>query len=123
MFDVLYNEDFSELTIKAIEGTNGDKYYPNVIGQDSQTGRYMLDYPIVSEVVLKKGTAASQTALKAVKSAPVVPVNAELNISHKQYTRFDKPVKREKVEMEVMTQEKAHANYKKYIRLMENKSK
>ena len=123
VFDVLYNEDFSELTIKAIEGTNGAKYYPNVIGQDSQTGRYMLDYPIVSEVVLKKGTAASQTALKAVKNAPVVPVNAELNISHKQYTRFDKPVKREKVEMEVMTQEKAHANYKKYIRLMENKSK
>ena len=123
VFDVLYNEDFSELTIKAIEGTNGDKYYPNVIGQDSQTGRYMLDYPIVSEVVLKKGTTAAQTALKAVKNAPVEPMNAELNISHKHYTRFDKPVKREKVEMEVMTQEKAHANYKKYIRLMENKAK
>ena len=123
VFDVEYNSDFTQLTIKAIEGTDGAKYYPNVIGQDSQTGRYMLDYPIVSEVVLTKGATAAVTSLKAAKNVSVKPVNAELNISHKHYTRFDKPVQREKVKMEIMTQEKAHANYAKYIRLMENKAR
>ena len=120
VFNVEYSEDFQTLTIKAIEG-NGVKYYPNVIGQDSQTGRYMLDYPIVSDVVLTKGAPASQSAIKAAKKVSVDPVNAELNVSHKQYTRFGKPAQR--VKMEVMTQEKAHANYAKYIRLMEKRNR
>ena len=122
VFDVEYSADFNTLTIKGIEG-NGATYYPNVIGQDSQTGRYMLDYPVVSDVVLTRGYAASETAIKAAKNVSVVPMNADLNISHKQYTRFDRPVKRVKAEMEVMTLEKAHANYAKYIRLMEKRNK
>lgn len=119
VFDVECSEDYQILTIKALEA-NGSKWYPNVIGQDSQTGRYLLDYPIVSEVVLTKGVAAEETALKAVKNVSVSPVGEPLNISHKKYTRFGKPAP--KAKMEVMTQEKAHANYEKYIRLMENKS-
>ena len=79
----------------------------------------MLDYPIVSEVVLTKGHTPASTAVRAAKNVSVDPQTAELNISHKQYTRFDKPAKR--VKMEVMTQEKAHANYDKYIRFMEKK--
>ena len=81
----------------------------------------MLDYPIVSDVVLTKGAPAAQSAIRAAKKVSVDPVNTELNVSHKHYTRFGKPAKR--VKMEVMTQEKAHANYAKYIRLMENRNK
>ena len=83
----------------------------------------MLDYPIVSDVVLTRGAATRETAIKAAKNVSEVPMNAELNISHKHYTRFDRPVKRVKAEMEVMTLEKAHANYAKYIRLMENRNR
>ena len=122
VFDVEYSEDFSTLTIKPIDG-NGVKYYPNVIGQDSTTGRYMLDYPIVSDIVLTKGHAASESAIKAAKKVSVQSMNAEFNFAHKHMTRFDAPVKRERVTMEVMTQEKAHANYQKYFRLMEKKNK
>ena len=118
VFDVESADNYNTLTIKGIVG-NGIVYYPNVIGQDSQTGRYMLDYPIVSDVELTKGHAAAETALRAVKNASVEPLTEELNVSHKHYTRFDKPAKR--VKMEVMTQEKAHANYEKYIRFMEKK--
>lgn len=120
VFDVEYSDDYQTLTIKAIEG-NGAKYYPNVIGQDSQTGRYMLDFPIVSEVVLTKGATDALMSLRPAKNVVVSPVAEALNISHKQLTRFDKPAP--KVNMEVMTQEKAHANYAKYIRLMENQYK
>lgn len=120
VFDVEYSEDDETLTIKPIEG-DGVKYYPNVIGQDSQTGRYMLDYPIVSEVVLKKGHSAATESLRGAKGVNVTPMAKELNISHKHYTRFDKPA--QKVTMERVTLEKVRANYDKYIRLMENKTK
>ena len=82
----------------------------------------MLDYPIVSDVVLTKGHAATESAIKAAKKVSVQSMNAEFNFAHKHMTRFDAPVKRERVTMEVMTQQKAHANYQKYFRLMEKKN-
>ena len=118
VFDVEASDNYNTLTIKGIVG-NGTVYYPNVIGQESQTGRYMLDYPIVSDVVLTKGHTAAKTSVRAAKKVSVDPQTEELNVSHKHYTRFDKPAK--KVKMQVMTQEKAHANYEKYIRFMEKK--
>ena len=119
VFDVEASDDYNTLTIKGINGSNGSVYYPNVIGQESQTGRYMLDYPVVSDVVLTKGHTAAKTSVRAAKSVSVDPQTEELNVSHKHYTRFEKPAK--KVKMQVMTQEKAHANYDKYIRFMEKK--
>ena len=115
VFDVEYSDDFSRLTIKAINN-NGIEYYPNVIGQDSQTGRYMLDYPIISDVTLTKGTTKSVVGARLPqRNVSVSPVNAELNISYKQHTRFEKPVERKTVEMEVATMERVQKNLEKYI--------
>jgi hypothetical protein len=81
----------------------------------------MLDYPVVSDVVLTKGHTAAKTSVRAAKSVSVDPQTKELNVVHKHYTRFEKPAK--KVKMQVMTQEKAHENYAKYIRLMEKRNR
>lgn len=115
VFDVEYSADFSKLTIKAIDN-NGVKYYPNVVGQDLQTGRYMLDYPIISDVVLTKGiTKSAVGTCPPQRNVAVTPVNGELNISYKQHTRFEKPVERKNIEMEIMTLEKVQKNLEKYI--------
>ena len=118
VFDVVPSDDFSTITIKAIEG-NGVKYYPNVIGQNSTTGQYMIKNPIVSEVVLTRGSASAAAPVVSAGTGAgnsVVPVAEALQISHKKMTRFEAPVKRTKATMKVMTQERAHANYEKYLR-------
>ena len=126
VFDVVASDDYNTLTIKPIDG-NGVLYYPNVIGQDSSTGRYLLNNPIVSEVVLTKGytpESAQAAAVKASKaSSRIAPVAEALNIARKSMTRLEAPVERETIEMEVMTQEKAHANYVKYLQLMDNNNR
>ena len=117
VFDVEYSEDFSRLTIKAIDH-NGTKFYPNVIGiYETYFGTdYILDYPIISDVVLTRGITKSAMGTSAPqKNVSVTPLNDELNISYKQHTRFEKPVERKTVEMEVMTMEKVQKNLEKYI--------
>ena len=114
VFDVEVSDDFNTLTIKAIEGNNGIKYYPNVIGQDSQTGRYLMNNPIVSDVVLTKGHSA-QAAAVSKAAVSVAPQAEALEISHKSMTRLETPVKVPVIEMEVMTLEKARANFDKYL--------
>lgn len=124
VFDVELSDDKNTLTIKAIE-RNGIKYYPNVIGQDSMTGRYLLNKPVVSEVVLTRGhSAAAQTSFrKSAARSYVAPEAEALKISHKPMTRFDKPVNYKKIEMEVMTLDKARSNMSEYLREMHNITK
>ena len=125
VFDVVLSDDNKTLTIKAIEGTNGVTYYPNVIGQDSTTGRYLLNKPIVSEVVLTKGhTATAQAAAKksAAKSY-VAPVTEALKISHKQMTRLEAPAKVNKIEMDLVTLDEVRANCAEYMRSLDNNTK
>lgn len=124
VFDVELSDDKNTLTIKAIE-RNGIKYYPNVIGQDSMTGRYLLNKPVVSEVVLTRGhSAAAQTSFrKSAARSYVAPEAEALKISHKPMTRFEKPVNYKKIEMEVMTLDKARSNMSEYLREMHNITK
>ena len=114
IFDVEVSDDYNTLTIKAIE-RNGIRYYPNVIGQDSQTGRYLLNNPIVSEVVLTKGLTASKSAVRKASGNAVAPEAEALEISHKSMTRFEKPAEIPSIEMEVMTLDKAKANFARYL--------
>lgn len=114
VFDVEVSDDYNTLTIKAIE-RNGIRYYPNVIGQDSQTGRYLLNNPIVSEVVLTKGHTASKSAVRKASGNAVTPEAEALEISHKSMTRFEKPAEIPSIEMEVMTLDKAKANFARYL--------
>lgn len=122
VFDIEYSDDYNTLTIKAIE-RNGVKFFPNVIGQDPQTGRYLLDFPIVSEVVLTRGVT-SAAAVSCTKATNAVSMSAEpARISHKPMTRLDKPVKRNRIEMKPVTMEKLHENFDKYLEFMDNQTR
>jgi hypothetical protein len=124
VFDLELSDDKNTLTIKAIE-RDGIKYYPNVIGQDSMTGRYLLNKPIVSEVVLTRGhsAAAQASACKSAARSYVAPESEALKISRKKMTRFEQPETYKKIEMEVMTLDKARANMAEYLREMHNNTK
>ena len=124
VFDVELSDDKNTLTIKAIE-RNNVKYYPNVIGQDSSTGRYLLNKPIVSDVVLTRGhSAQEQTSVRRSASKSHVAPQAEaLKISHKKMTRFEKPVNYPKIEMKPVTLDEARSNMAEYLRKMENNTK
>ena len=124
VFDLELSDDKNTLTIKAIE-RDGIKYYPNVIGQDSMTGRYLLNKPIVSEVVLTRGhsAAAQASARKSAARSYVAPESEALKISRKKMTRFEQPETYKKIEMEVMTLDKARANMAEYLREMHNNTK
>lgn len=126
VFDVELSDNNNTLTIKPIVGTNGVTYYPNVIGQDSSTGKYLLNKPIVSEVVLTKGhTTEAQAASRKRTSdrSYIAPVNEALEISHKPMTRLEKSVKYPKIESEFVTLDKARANMAEYLHNMENTTK
>ena len=116
VFDVEYTEDFKTLTIKPIV-ENRESFYPNLIYESSLSGMYYLEYPIVSDVTLTKGiTKSAVGSLPPQKNVSVDPLASELKVVHKQHTRFEKPVERKKVSMEVMTLEKAKKNVENYIR-------
>lgn len=115
VFDVEYTEDFKTLTIKPIV-ENRESFYPNLIYKSGLSGMYYLEYPIVSDVTLTKGiTKSAVGSLPPQKNVSVDPLSSELKIVHKQHTRFEKPVERKKVEVEVMTLEKVQKNLEKYI--------
>ena len=115
VFDVEYTEDFKTLTIKPIV-ENRESFYPNLIYKSGLGGMYYLEYPIVSDVTLTKGiTKSAVGSLPPQKNVSVDPLSSELKIVHKQHTRFEKPVERKKVEVEVMTLEKVQKNLEKYI--------
>ena len=126
VFDVVLSDDMNTLTIKAID-RDGVKYYPNVIGQDTSMGTlsYLLNKPIVSDVVLTKGHSAVEqaSARKSATKSYVDPQTEALKISRKKMTRFEKPETYKKIEMEVMTLDKARANMAEYLREMHNNTK
>ncbi len=123
VFDVEMSSDKNTLTIKAIE-RNGVKYYPNVIGQEATTGRYLLNVPIVSDVVLTRGHSADAQSVATrsmSKSKDIVaPETEALEIVHKPMTRFDAPVKFTKIDVKPVTLEEARSNMAEYLRKMEN---
>ncbi len=126
VFDVVMSEDKNTLTIKAIE-RNDIKYYPNVIGQNTTMGAltYLLNNPIVSEVVLTRGHSAPEqaSARKSSSKSYVAPVAEALKISRKKMTRLEKPVEFTKMETELMTVDQVRANYSKYLRSLDNNTK
>lgn len=115
VFDVEISDNYETITIKAIEGSNGIKYYPNVIGQDSTTGRYLINNPVVSDVVLTKGHTAVEQTVKPAGKVSVRPAGDVLEISRKHMTRFERHEEVPVVEAEVMTVEKASANIDRYV--------
>ena len=126
VFDVEVSDDKNTLTIKPIVGTNGITYYPNVIGQDSSTGSYLLNYPIVSEVVLTRGhSAAAKPAVRksSARKSAVAPATKALEISHKPMTRLEKPAKVSKIKMDLVTVDQARSNMAEYLRAMQNNAK
>ena len=126
VFDVEMSEDKNTLTIKPIVGTNGITYYPNVIGQNSSTGSYMLNNPIVSEVVLTRGhSAEAKSALRkaSARKSAVAPATKALEISHKPMTRLEKPVNFSKVKAEFVNVDQARSNMAEYLRAMQNNTK
>ena len=126
VFDVVLSEDKNTLTIKAIE-RDGVKYYPNVIGQDTSMGTlsYLLNIPIVSEVVLTRGhSAEAQTSARRSAAKSYVSPQAEaLKIARKKMTRLDKPVNYKKIEVAPVTLDEARSNMSEYLRKMENNTK
>ena len=103
-FPVELSADKDTITIKGFVA-NSTKYYPNVIGEDYSimTGTvYILDYPIVSDVVLTRGWNEDQqpeVEQPAVKSAswgrkayPVKPVGKPNLIKYSPRSVFEKPV-------------------------------
>ena len=125
VFDVELSNNNNTITIKPIVGTNGVTYYPNVIGQDSTTGRYLLNNPIVSEVVLTRGHSADakSSVRKSSGKSVVAPATEALEIVHKPMTRLEKPVQMSKLEMDFVTVDQARSNMAEYLRTMHNNTK
>ena len=126
VFDVELSGDNNTITIKPIVGTNGVTYYPNVIGQDSSTGRYLLNNPIVSEVVLTRGHSAdakSAVRKSSARKSTVTPATEALEIVHKPMTRLEAPAKMSKIEMDLVTVDQARVNMAEYLRAMHNNTK
>ena len=96
-----------------------------MIGQDSSTGRYLLNKPIVSEIVLTRGHSAkaASSMRKSSDRSYVAPVTEALEIVHKPMTRLEKPVKMSKVEMRPVTLDQARSNMVKYIHAKLNNTK
>ena len=94
-FPVEVSEDRNTITIYPFV-YGGSTYYPNIIGLDSTYGT-LLDYPVISKVVLTRKKGSSAAAPKSLSSVPAgngVKPNAEFPASSfKSITPFDKSVK------------------------------
>ena len=117
-FDVVYSEEDDKLTIMPIAIEEDALYYPNVIGQDSMTGTYLLNNPIVSEVVLTRGHNAKSesVARKAAGKSNVDPAARGLKVANKKMTRFAEPRKYKRVEVEMLTKDERHEKFDEYLR-------
>ena len=108
-FGVELSEDLNTLTIKAID-RNGTLYYPNVIGVDNLSGMYILEKPIISDVVLTRGWSETDTeveetpALRSVsKSRTAYKVAPEYKPNLMKYSKrsvFEKTEKRNTVKVD-----------------------
>lgn len=122
-FPVELSEDLNTIKIKPFE-SNGLTWYPNVIGIDSQTRQYILQYPIISEVVLTRGWDADAEAAPAAAPltrsgarmsyhgvAPVKELNAPV---HKGRTILRKQEGRRQIDGNVITMDKLRENLENY---------
>lgn len=95
-FPVEVSEDRNTITILPFV-YGGSTYYPNMIGLDPKNGT-LLDYPVISKVVLTRKKGSSAAAPRSFSSHPAgngVKPNAEFPVgSFKTITPFDaEPVK------------------------------
>lgn len=118
-FDVELSEDGDTLTIKAKVDSDGNIWYPNLVGYDPTQG-YIVDALVASEIVLTRGWTESSTNSVTTRSASAPSkLNSAHNVSrfgYKQMTRFGKPVERTKLEGSVMTAEKALERMDNYFK-------
>ena len=108
-FGVELSEDLNTLTIKAID-RDGTLYYPNVIGIDNMSGMYILEKPIISDVVLTRGwtgtdteveeTPAVRSVLKSRAAYKVSPEYKPELIKFSARSRFEKPEQRKSVNVD-----------------------
>lgn len=124
-FPVVLSEDKNTITIKGYQA-NGETYYPNLIGEDYSimTGTvYILDYPIVSDVVLTRGwdggktvdqTAATKSASWGMRAFPVRPDGKPTLGKYGKRTRFEKPETTRKIDYEFRSYDQIMESLEKY---------
>jgi len=142
-FPVVMSENRDTITIKAIkyvlDETTGahENYYPNLIGIDerSLSGSYILENPIVSDVVLTRGWDGGQNVGQEQEVAPtaksgvrrgargVSPINELPRIVLKHRTYFSKPEPVVKIKGDVLTPEKMRENLDRFKQNLFNGNK
>ena len=102
-FPVEYDAEKDEITIKAFI-FNGEEYYPNIIGIDSQTGGSILENPVVSEVVLTRGweeKAKEQSSIS--RSSGNVPATGDFpTVVYKERTALKSAPALKEIEMRLV---------------------
>ena len=121
-FPVELSETRDTIVIKPLTA-EGALWYPNVIGVSSGIGgatSYVLEKPIISEVVLTKGWNEEEAApaAVAVKSAPrATRISPKGNVEFVKYSEmsdFKSVVAPIRMKGEVMTLEKVQENFEKF---------
>ena len=123
-FPVTLSDDHKTLTIHALEYA-GIKYYPNLVGISEGYGgttTYILENPIISDVVLTKGWTepsepeVAEPATRSARSASkvVAPVETPEFVKYAGMTDFRSVKKRVVMDGEVMTLEKVQANFERF---------
>lgn len=105
-FPVEYDEENDVVTIKPVE-FSGVKYYPNILGYDTSSGGSILENPVVSEIVLKRGWTEENKEQSSVKTHGAnVPVRAELPTAvYKQRTELKPAAQLEKIQVKLVSGE------------------
>ena len=128
-FPVTMSETRDTITIKPISA-DGALWYPNVIGISTNTTggtSYILERPIISEVVLSKGwdPANEQVEAPATRSvaggSAISPVGKVEFTTYKDLTEFKGIVKPVKMKGQVMTLDKVNKNLEKFYQEQLNK--
>lgn len=138
-FPVTLSEDHQTITIHALENA-GIKYYPNVIGVSEGYGgttTYILENPIISDVVLTRGWTEPETpevepetpgesegeeqtpaawSARSVRSASraVSPIGNPKFVKYTEMSDFSTVKKRIVMDGEVITYEKLQENFEKF---------
>lgn len=120
-FPVEMSETRDTIIIKPLTA-EGALWYPNVIGVSSNLASvsYILEKPIISEVVLTKGWNEEEVAPAAVatKSAPraarISPVGDVEFVKYSEMSDFKSVVAPIRMKGEVMTLEKVQENFEKF---------
>lgn len=123
-FPVELSADKDTLKIKGYTA-NGEKYYPNIVGAEETLygTQYILEKPIVSDVVLTRGwtgddepAVSTKSASWGMKANPVSPVGKPKLVKYSQRTRFDQaePRRVQKIDYNFVSYEQIQKNLDKY---------